>query len=94
MEAYLVRLGGTGDGKHELVGIFCVRSVQQLAEYVDDFCEADGVEYAALGPGGVGWGGRAYGLPLKDDPQYRKDIGEAEPNHTICAKEQSYPSPG
>jgi hypothetical protein len=74
MQAYIVRLGETGDGTgqnvHELVGIFCAESIAQLIELVDEFCEPAGMEYAPLGPGGVGWSGRTYDLPLKNDPQY------------------------
>ena len=46
MEAYVVRLGENGDGSgqnvRELVGIFCVSNVEQLLEYVDEFCDTAG----------------------------------------------------
>jgi hypothetical protein len=34
------------------------------------------MEYAPIGPGGVAWSGRTYDVPLNDDPQYVKDMGE------------------
>jgi len=65
MRGYVVRLRDRADfaNARDLVGVYFAANPEELANLVDECCDAGACEYAKLGAGGVYCAGRAIPVP-------------------------------